>query len=86
VTAERAAKIGIAVEFAALLRTLGECLRLLRHADIQPYLTGALIAAVCAAISSGLYFWTKYRAATLVAAGAVLTLLAYKVFVFGWRL
>jgi hypothetical protein len=83
---ERAAKIGIAVEFAALIRTLAECLRLMRHADIQPYLVGALIAALCAAVSVGLYFLAKYRSAVAVAVAAVLMLIVYKIAVFGWRL
>jgi len=86
VPAERAAKVAIAVEFAALIRTLAECLRLFHRSDIHPYLVGALIAAVSAAISVALYFWMKYRAAVAVAAAAVVSLIVYKIAVFGWHL
>ena len=84
--AERAAKIAIAVEFAALIRILAECLRLYRHADIHPYLVGAVIAALSGAISIALYFLAKHRAAVAVALGAVGALIGYKIAVFGWRL
>jgi hypothetical protein len=88
---ERFAKLGIAVQFLALIRTLSEYFRLkhsygpaLSLATIDPYITGGLIAAACTAIAVGLYFSTRYRSAILVSVATVLALLIYKISVFGF--
>jgi hypothetical protein len=86
ISAGRVAQIGIGVQFLALIRTLSEYFRL-KHfgaqpitvAAAEPYITGALMAAVGAAISVGFYFFRKYKVAVLVAAATVLLLLLYKV-------
>jgi hypothetical protein len=91
--AERIAKLGIAVQFLALIRTLGEYFRLkhaygpaLSLAAIEPYITGSLIAAICTAIAVGLYFFAQYRIAIFVSAATVIILLIYKISVFGFTL
>ena len=89
--AERIAKVGIAVQFLALIRTLSEYFRLkhtygpaLSLAAIEPYITGSLIAAICTAIAVGLYFLARYRTAIFVSVATVLALLIYKISVFGF--
>ena len=85
ISAERLAQIGIGVEFLALIRTLSEYFRLKRFGTqrmtvemAEPYIVGALIAAVYTAISVGLYFYRHYKAVAIVAAATVAMLLAYK--------
>src|SRR6266849_1356347 len=89
--AERIAKLGIAVQFLALIRTLSEYFRLkhaygpaLSVAAIDPYIKGSLIAALCTAVAVGFYFFAKYRAAVLVSGATVIILLIYKIWVFGF--
>jgi hypothetical protein len=85
ISAERVAQTGIAVQFLALIRTLFEYFRL-KHFGAQPmtlalaepYISGALIAAVGTAISVGFYFFSNYNVASFVAAATVLLLLAGK--------
>lgn len=84
------ARIGITVQFLALVRTLAEYFRLkhvrLGHFTLssgEPYVTGALIAAVLCWLAVTLYFFHRYRAATAVAAATVVILLAYKLIVVG---
>ena len=88
--AERAAKIGIAIQFLALIRILTEYFRLkhfnpaaLTLAGFEPYITGALIAAVLAAAAVALFFWRKFWQATAVAGATVVILLIYKLLVMG---
>jgi len=85
ISAQRTAQIGIGIQFLALIRTLSEYFRLKHFGREQmtlvvaePYITGALIAAVCTAISVALFFFRKYRLATVVAAATILVLLLYK--------
>lgn len=87
-TAERAAKIGIGIQFLALVRILAEYFRLkhfnrpaLTLAGFEPYITGALIAAVLTAASVGLFLWRKYWHAAFVSAAMVVILLVYKLLV-----
>ena len=65
-TRERFAQVGIGVQFLALIRTLAEVFRIKAFAPeryslpaVEPFVTGALIAAVLAAVSLGLYFWGR---------------------------
>jgi len=88
---ERTAKLGIAVQFLALIRTLSEYFRLkhsygpaLSAAAIEPYITGGLIAAICTASAVGLYFFSRYRTAILVSVATVVALLIYKISIFGF--
>jgi len=88
---ERIAKLGIAVQFLALIRTLSEYFRLkhsygpaLSLAAIEPYITGSLIAATCTAIAVGFYFLSRNRTAILVSVATVVALLIYKISVFGF--
>lgn len=85
ISGERVAQIGIGVQFLALIRTLGEYFRLkhfaghpLTIAMVEPYITGALVASVCAAVSVTLYFFGKYKAAVVTSCAAVAILLALK--------
>jgi preprotein translocase subunit SecD len=81
----RWAKIGITVQFMALVRILAEYYRL-RHVRGQPLspsmvkflLDGALIAALFCWLAVTLYFFARYRSATLTAAVTMIVLLAFK--------
>jgi hypothetical protein len=62
-SAETLARLGIFVQFMALIRCLLEYFRLkyihggaLRTAAVEPYITGGLIAALCAWIAVFCYF------------------------------
>lgn len=79
------AGIGIGVQMLALVRILAEYLRLRRtssgggeRAVLDHYVVGALIAAVLASVSMGLFFFERYVAATVVSAFTVVALLVYK--------
>jgi hypothetical protein len=87
----RAAKIGVGIQFLIIIVTLADCLRLeyssavpLHMAAVEPYIVGALIAAVCTAASVALYFFKEYRYTTFVAGGTVVALLAYKMWAIGF--
>ena len=84
--AQRWAKIGITIQFLALVRCLGEVYRLRRlHGgalvldDVQPFIAGALVAAVLCWAAVTLYFFGRHRAAVAVSALTVLALVALKV-------
>ena len=84
---ERGAKVGIAIQFLALVRCLGEVFRLkyvlgprVTLADVEPFVEGALIAAVLCAVSVGLYFFGRHRGALAVSALTVAALVAYRAF------
>jgi hypothetical protein len=84
-TRERAAQAGIAIQFLALIRCLGEYFRIKTFAAdrfslpaVEPFVTGALIAAGLAAVSVGLFFWEKYRSSVWVSALTVAVLVLYK--------
>jgi hypothetical protein len=83
--AERWAKIGITVQFLALVRILAEYFRL-RHvrgapltaAAVDDWMAGALIAAVPCWIAVSLFFLRRYRASVATAVLTVAALLVYK--------
>ncbi len=84
--AQRLAKIGITVQFLALVRLLGEYFRLksvhgaaLSVADVEPYITGASIAAILGWLAVVLFFAQKYVGAVVVSVATVIALLVYKV-------
>jgi hypothetical protein len=88
--AELWARIGITVQFLALVRTLGEVFRLnyvrgggLTFADARPYVVGAVIAAVLCWMAVSLYFFRRFRLTIAVAAATVVVLLAYKLYALG---
>jgi hypothetical protein len=86
----RAARIAIGIQFLIIIVTLADCLRLeysspipLPLAKVDPYIIGALIAAVCTSASVALYFFKEYRFTTLVGGGTVVLLFAYKLWAIG---
>lgn len=86
-SAEAIAKIGIVVQFMALVRCLLEYLRLksiygagLTIAAIEPFIVGSLIAAFGAWIAVICYFLRWYKTAIAVSGGTVVILLAYKIY------
>jgi hypothetical protein len=89
-TAERWARIGITIQFLAIIRTLAEVYRL-RHAAgggmefvySESYVTGGIIATVFCWIAVTLYFFRRFRASVVVAALMVVALLAFKLAVIG---
>jgi hypothetical protein len=69
------ARIGICIQFAALIRCLGEYFRLKHFAAVQfsivhigPYILGALVTAILALAGILFYFAEKYRLTTITAA------------------
>jgi hypothetical protein len=87
-SAETLARLGIFVQFMALIRCLFEYFRLkhihggaLTTAPIEPFITGSLIAALCAWIAVFCYFLRWYKTVVAVSAGTVVILLAYKIYV-----
>lgn len=87
---ERWARIGITIQFLALVRTLAEVFRLnhvqggrLTFAAAQPYVVGGVIAAVLCWIAVTLYFFRRFRIAAAVCAATVVVLLACKLSVIG---
>ncbi|HYL92051.1 MAG TPA: hypothetical protein VEW69_02725 [Alphaproteobacteria bacterium] len=90
-TAKTLAQAGIAVQFLALVRTLGEYFRLKyvhggppSPAMAELLITGAMITSICAGLAVGLYFAGKYKATVGVATATVLVLLGFKIWVVGW--
>ncbi len=87
---EQWAKIGIAVQFLALVRTLAEYFRL-KHVDgamltlamVDPYITGALICALLCALSVALFFVRRFSLSAIVSAATVVVLLIYKFVTLG---
>ena len=84
--AERAAKIGITVQFLALVRLLGEYFRLkflhgaaLFVAEVEPFVTGAAITAVLCWLAVVLFFAQRYVGALVVSVATVMALVVYKV-------
>jgi len=79
------AKIGILIQFLALIRILLEYFRLQRTRGerlprrvLDQYVTGALITAVLCFLSVGLYFFGFYVAAAVISGLTVVVLLIYK--------
>ena len=85
--AGRWAKVGITIQFAALVRTLAEYFRL-RHlhgspralSSLDPWVAGALIAAVLCWLSVTLEFFGWHRSVVAVSVLTVIVLLLYKLF------
>ncbi len=82
---QRAAKLGITVQFLALVRLLGEYFHLkflhgaaLTVTDIEPYITGAFITAVLCWLAVLLFFVQKYVVVVMVSVATVIALLIYK--------
>ncbi|HET7150598.1 MAG TPA: hypothetical protein VFI60_04250 [Candidatus Acidoferrum sp.] len=70
----RIAQLGIVVQFAALIRCLGEYFRLkylgaasFSIARVEPFILGALVSAVSALVGVLFYFGESYRAAVAIA-------------------
>jgi sugar phosphate permease len=89
-SARRVAEVAISVLFLALARTLAEYYRLeyvrgssLALAEVAPYITGALMAAVGAWAAVIAYFVERYRLATGIVGAAIVAMLIYKVVVIG---
>ncbi len=87
---QRWAKIGITGQFAALVRILAEYFRLryvqgssFALADIDLWISAALIAAFSCWLAVTAYFFGWYRAAIVVSIATVVVLLVYKFAVFG---
>ena len=82
---ERWAKIGITIQFLALVRILAEHFRL-RHVQggplpasaVDEWMAGALVAAVPCWIAVTLFFFRRYRASVATAVLTVAALLVYK--------
>ena len=84
--APRWAKVGITIQFLAMVRCLGEVYRLrwlrggaLRFEDVQPFIAGALVAAVLCWAAVTLFFFARHRASIAVAALTVAALVALKI-------
>jgi hypothetical protein len=83
--AQRWAKIGITIQFLALVRILAEYFRL-RHvsggplpaAAVDGWMMGGVIAAVLCWIAVTLFFFRRYRASVAAAVLTVAALLVYK--------
>ncbi len=80
-----AAKIGIIIQFAALIRTLGEYFRLkyalgprFTLAQAEPLVLGGLVAAVCTLVAVSFYFGEKFRLAVVASVITVVILLVLK--------
>ena len=70
----RAAQVAVAVQFAALLRCLGEYFRLeyfaprsFSIAHVEPFLVGASVCAVFAFAGVLFYFGERYKATVAIA-------------------
>jgi uncharacterized membrane protein len=90
ISARRLSELAITGLFLALIRTLAEYYRLryvrgtaLALADVAPYLTGGLIAALGAWTAVVAYFVGRYRVATGIVVAVVVAMLVYKAVVIG---
>jgi hypothetical protein len=85
-SAERLASIAIGILLLALVRSLGEYLRL-KHvygqgpaiARMEPFIIGSLVAAFFSALAFALYAWRRYRSAIAVCIATLVALLVYKI-------
>lgn len=80
-----AAKFGIYIQFAALIRCLAEYFRLkhilgatLTFSRVEPFLIGALVTSCCLLLAVSIYFFEKHLAAVVVSAANVAILLVLK--------
>jgi hypothetical protein len=83
------ARIGICIQFVALIRCLGEYFRLKHFAPekfsivhIEPFILGALVTAVLALAGISFYFGEKYRLTAIIAALNILILLVLRFTLF----
>jgi hypothetical protein len=88
---EQWAKLGIGAQLLAVLRLLGEYFRLkqihgsgLTIALVEPFVTGALLAAVLCSVGVTLFFFRRYTGAIVAAVATVIVLLLYKTVAIGW--
>ena len=84
------ARIGITIQFLALVRALGEVLRLdwvqggrLAYAAAEPYVVGGIIAAVMCWAAVTLYFFRRFRVALAVSIASIPVLIAWKLYAIG---
>lgn len=70
----RIAQVAIIIQFAALIRCLGEYFRLKYFATesfllshIEPFVIGALVSAVCALVGILFYFGENYKTTVAIA-------------------
>lgn len=89
ISAHTTAKVVILVQFAALIRCLAEYFRLkwvlgsaLTPARIEPFIVGALIAAVGALIAVVLYFLEKYSFTAITGTITIAVLLVLRFALF----
>ena len=89
-TNEQWAKIGITVQFLALVRILAEYFRLkyvhgarFSLAIAEPYVTGALLDALLCWLAVALFFFRRYKSAALVSAATVIIIMIYKFYAIG---
>jgi hypothetical protein len=89
-SARRVAEVAISGLFLALARTLAEYYRLeyvrgssLALAEVAPYITGALMAALGVWGAVIAYFVGRYRLSTGIVGVVVVAMLIYKVVVIG---
>ncbi|MFY9826468.1 MAG: hypothetical protein WAM82_34210 [Thermoanaerobaculia bacterium] len=90
ISARRLSELAITGLFLALIRTLAEYYRLryvrgtaLALADVAPFITGGLIAALGAWAAVVAYFVGRYRVATGIVVAVVVAMLVYKAVVIG---
>jgi len=90
ITARRLSELAITGLFLALIRTLAEFYRLryvrgtaLALADVAPYVTGGLMAALGAWAGVVAYFFGRYRVAIGIVVAVVVAMVVYKVVVIG---
>lgn len=90
-TREQWAKLGITVQFLALVRILAEYFRLkyvhgprLSLAVVEPFVTGALLDALLCWLAVVLFFFRRFMTALIVSGATVILLLVYKLYAIGW--
>src|SRR5215831_20216504 len=88
ITARRLSELAVTGLFLALVRTLAEYYRLryvrgtaLGLAEVAPYITGGLMAAVGAWAAVVLYFFGRYRMAIGIVVAVIVAMLVYKLVV-----
>jgi hypothetical protein len=89
ISSRASANVAILFQFAALIRCLAEYFRLKNTlgptftlARYQPFVVGALVAALGALIAVLFYFAEKYALSTVTAAITIASLLALKFVLF----
>ena len=87
-TVQRLAGVAITVQFLALIRTLAEYFRLkyvqgsaFSPIAAEPYITGALLVALCAWVGVTCYMFGRYAWTVWIGVATVVLLLAFKMMV-----